>query len=178
MTNLDQYLKFSGIALIALFGLSPGLLPAQVTQPTYSCDYANVPLTEALADLESTYPVKFMYRQTDIDSVFLTYKSQELDKKQFLKGLSMASGITFFDHHSGLIILFRNFNIISQFPDNFFGGSSSGDTSSIEIQKTIPFETEEYRILNAQNQPDAEQGLIEVGDIAKRFQGENATTSG
>ena len=151
---------------------------AQDTQPSFACNYNNAALATVLADLESNYKLTFMYRPKDIDSVFVTYQAQGLDRNEFLDGLSKASGITFFAHHSGHVILFRNFKIVSRFPDNYFDAAPSGDTSFVAIQETIPFETEDFRNLGAQGVPDVEQQLIEVGDITKRFQGENATISG
>ena len=178
MKSFDRYRRFFGIALTVLLCLFPFSSIAQKIQPSFACDYSNIALASALTDLERTYALKFMYRPEDIDSVFITYKTQNVDKEQFLDGLSKASGITFFDHYSGRIILFRNFSLVRQFPDNFFEGSPSGDTTSVQIQSAIPFETKGYGFLETGGKQDIEQQVIEVGDITRRFQGENATISG
>lgn len=151
---------------------------AQKNKLSFTCDYENIELGEVLADLENTYGMKFFYRQEDIDSVFITYKSQNTNRKEFLTEISKAGGIIFFDHHSGHVILFRKFNIVSKLPDYFFGESPSNDTLLSQTQRVIPFETKDYEIPTRRELRDTEQQPIEVGDIQQRFQGDYATICG
>ncbi len=142
---------------------------AQDKEILISGDYSNLPLKDVILDIESKYPYQFYYL-SDWDSLSVSINLSDVSLQLFLDEMSESTGLSFFSHSNGKVIVTSGINISPKVDGLDSSINNAQENFSVLFDQSGIFEEDEI--------DEIEQIIIEIGDISDRNKGNTATIAG
>ncbi len=159
--------------LIANIFLSSLIVVAQPEDLIISGDYDQISFRDFVLDVEQKIPVRFMYHQQMVDSIFVTGSFEKTDINEVLDVIFKNTNCSYLNTGYDIIIT-DNISIQTELPPNFFARSGSNVISSenliFDFEKQIEEETN--RINTKENT------VIKIGSASESSDIEKASIAG
>ncbi|MFY0652146.1 MAG: carboxypeptidase-like regulatory domain-containing protein [Cyclobacteriaceae bacterium] len=161
-------LLFVGLLFITNFS-------AQAQNSTLSGNYQQAFFTDMISDLESRYDVKFFYNP-QLDSTVITMDFQELSLEKLVEKITKISNINFTIRNGNMVVSTDEFIVDPQLNPVLFNekriNQNKPTSRGGSILENIRETAEQDKDKRLENQ------IAEIGEAAKRFDGQTATIAG